>query len=197
LSLDHLPLTALTAIASIRHLLLRTLTFGTSFLATPLTARHLPHRLATFDLLRTLLSLLLSLLTTRIHLVHHLLTTGFLLLTHLLHHLPAIPALLPLRLLLPLPAAAHLLLSLLRSLLLSWTLLTLLLPTASSLLLRPLLTLRRSGLSLLRLRTLNLRLATSPVSAAVISTAVSATTALAERITAGAHHRYERQCGHG
>jgi hypothetical protein len=193
LSLDHLPLTALTAIASIRHLLLRTLTFGTSFLPTPLTARHLPHRLATFDLLRTLLSLLLSLLTTRIHLVHHLLTTGFLLLTHLLHHLPAIPALLPLRLLLPLPAAAHLLLSLL----LSWTLLTLLLPTASSLLLRPLLSLRRSGLSLLRLRTLNLRLATSPVSAAVISTAVSATTALAERITAGAHHRYERQCGHG
>jgi hypothetical protein len=184
LSLDHLPLTALTAIASIRHLLLRTLTFGTSFLATPLTARHLPHRLTAFDLLRTLLSLLLGLLTTRIHLVHHLLTTGFLLLTHLLHHLPAIPALLPLRLLLPLPAAAHLLLSLL----LSWTLLTLLLPTASSLLLRPLLTLRRSGLSLLRLRTLNLRLATSPVSAAVISTAVSATTALAERITAGAHH---------
>jgi hypothetical protein len=96
LTLDHLPLTALAAIGSIRRLPLWTLAFGTLLLSF-LAARHLPHRLTAFGLLRTLLSLLLSLLTTGV-LVHHLLTTGFLLLTHLLHPLASIRPLRSLRL---------------------------------------------------------------------------------------------------
>jgi hypothetical protein len=100
-----------------------------------------------------------------------------------------------------------LLLSLLRPLLLSRTLLTLLLPTASSLLLWPFLTLwplltrRRSGLTLLRLLTLrlltlSLRLSTSPISAAVIASTVTSPAALAERVTARADRRYESQGSH-
>lgn len=160
-------------------LLLGTLTFRASLLAT----RHLPHRLTPFNLLRTLL---LCLLPTGIHLVHHLLTASFLLLTHLLHHLSAVLTLLS-RALLALPAA-HLLLALLRG----GPLLTLLLlPSASCLLLRPLLTLRRTRLTLLTLRllTLNLLLAATAISAA-IHTAVTFTPALTKKVAVRAHQGY-------
>lgn len=165
-------------------LLLRPWTFRPSLLA----AWHLPHRLAAFHLLHTLLSLLRGLLT----LTHHLLTTSFLLLTHLLHHLPAVGALLP-RALLALPAT-HLLLTLLRR----GPLLTLLLLPPASCLLRTFLTLRRGSLSLLlrlRLLTLNLLLAATTISAA-IPTAVAFTPALAKKVTVGADERDEPKRGH-
>ena len=175
-------------------LLLRTLTFSASLL----TARHLPHRLATLLPFRSLLLPLLSLLTLN----HHLLATRFLLLPHLLHHLPTIGSLLLLRPLptthllpllglwsfLPLPTTTHL------ALLRRRALPPLLLPAAHLLplgLCRTLLTLlllsrlRLRSFLTLRLLTLNLLLASSPISSAAILTAVPSSPALPEHIGAG------------
>jgi hypothetical protein len=178
--------------AKVWHLLRALLPLRSSHLVPLLAARHLPHRLATFHLLRPLLlSLLLS---ARVHLVHHLLTTSFLLLAHLLHHLTAIGPLLTLGLLwalLSLPTA-HLLLSLLRG---RPFLPLLLLPTTSCLRLRALLTLRLRALLALRLLTLNLGLSASPVSSA-ISAAITSAAALAEKVAIGSDQRHQPQCGH-
>jgi hypothetical protein len=178
-------LATLTTIDEVGHLLLRTLlVFGTALLA----SRHLPRRLASFRLRRrTLLPLLLDLLTPRIRLVHHLLTTRILGLTHLLHCLTAILSLLrlrtSLRLTLLLPTAPHLLpLLTLRT--------SLLLARLSSL---PILPLRRSCLALgLWSLALSLRPSASAVSAAI---AFAFAFALAENIAVGTDERYKTKRG--